>query len=75
MENSPIWFVHSLKDDHVAYGSMRGLIQPNSPIPVGKVEHDAEKHVGAFLRLGCHGNERKAESFCKEMEVGKLERM
>ena len=50
--------MHCLKDNHVVYGSMRGLIQPNSPIPVGKVEHDAEKHVGAFLRLGCHGNER-----------------
>ena len=50
--------MHSLKDDYVAYELTKSLIQPHSPVLVGEVEHIVRKHVRAFLRLGCLGDER-----------------
>jgi len=58
LKNLLIWSLHSLKDDYVAYELTKTLIQPHSPVLVGEVEHIVKKHVRAFLRLGCLGDER-----------------
>ena len=60
MKNLLIQSLHLLKDDLVAYTSIRGLIQPHRFILMPEVEGITRKLEESFLRLGCHGEDERA---------------